>query len=151
MIIELPHVGESVTEGVIGKWLKSVGERVERYDPLVEVVTDKINMEMPSPVTGTLTAILVEEGATIPMGTPIAEMDAEDSGRAKEAPPAQPQSGARGCPAPAPRKDRRSSERHRPRRPNRIRRSHIRGQARRDVKAAPRTQTLLARRSQARR
>ena len=78
MIIELPHVGESVTEGVIGKWLKSVGDRVERYDPLVEVVTDKVNMEMPSPATGTLTAILVEEGATIPMGTPIAEMDAED-------------------------------------------------------------------------
>ena len=77
MIIELPHVGESVTEGVIGKWLKSVGDRVERYDPLVEVVTDKVNMEMPSPATGTLTAILVEEGATIPMGTPIAEMDAE--------------------------------------------------------------------------
>ena len=77
MIIELPHVGESVTEGVIGKWLKSVGERVERFDPLVEVVTDKVNMEMPSPVTGTLTAILVEEGATIPMGTPIAEMEAE--------------------------------------------------------------------------
>ena len=79
MIIQLPHVGESVTEGVIGKWLKSVGDRVERYDPLVEVVTDKVNMEMPSPATGTLTAILVEEGATIPMGTPIAEMDAEDA------------------------------------------------------------------------
>ena len=58
MIIELPQVGESVTEGVIGKWLKSVGDRVERFDPLVEVVTDKVNMEMPSPVTGTLTAVL---------------------------------------------------------------------------------------------
>ena len=87
MIIELPHVGESVTEGVIGKWLKSVGDRVERYDPLVEVVTDKVNMEMPSPVTGTLTAILVEEGATIPMGTPIAEMDAEGGEPAPATPP----------------------------------------------------------------
>ena len=77
MIIELPHVGESVTEGVIGKWLKSVGDRVERFDPLVEVVTDKVNMEMPSPVTGTLTAVLVGEGETIPMGTPIAEVDVE--------------------------------------------------------------------------
>ena len=92
MIIELPHVGESVTEGVIGKWLKSVGDRVERYDPLVEVVTDKVNMEMPSPVTGTLTAILVEEGATIPMGTPIAEMDAEGGEPAPAAPPAQTES-----------------------------------------------------------
>ena len=89
MIIELPHVGESVTEGVIGKWLKSVGDRVERYDPLVEVVTDKVNMEMPSPATGTLTAILVEEGATIPMGTPIAEMDAEDATPSPQ-PPAHP-------------------------------------------------------------
>ncbi len=87
MIIELPHVGESVTEGVIGKWLKSVGDRVERYDPLVEVVTDKVNMEMPSPFTGTLTAILVEEGATIPMGAPIAEMDAEDGEPTPSAPP----------------------------------------------------------------
>lgn len=88
MIIELPHVGESVTEGVIGRWLKSVGDRVERYDPLVEVVTDKVNMEMPSPATGTLTAILVEEGATIPMGTPIAEMDAEDGESTPATPPA---------------------------------------------------------------
>ena len=77
MIIELPQVGESVTEGVIGKWLKSVGDRVERFDPLVEVVTDKVNMEMPSPVTGTLTALLVDEGETIPMGTPIAEVAVE--------------------------------------------------------------------------
>ncbi len=92
MIIELPHVGESVTEGVIGKWLKSVGDRVERYDPLVEVVTDKVNMEMPSPATGTLTAILVEEGATIPMGTPIAEMDAEDGEPTATAPPTQTES-----------------------------------------------------------
>ena len=89
MIIELPHVGESVTEGVIGKWLKSVGDRVERYDPLVEVVTDKVNMEMPSPATGTLTAILVEEGATIPMGAPIAEMDAEGGEPTPEMPPNQ--------------------------------------------------------------
>ena len=88
MIIELPQVGESVTEGVIGKWLKSVGDRVERFDPLVEVITDKVNMEMPSPVAGTLSAILAEEGATVPMGAPIAEMDSEgeqaDSGAAAE-------------------------------------------------------------------
>ena len=77
MRIELPHVGESVTEGVIGKWLKQVGDSVEKYDPLVEVVTDKVNMEIPAPATGTLTSILVEEGATVPMGEPIAEMAVE--------------------------------------------------------------------------
>ena len=89
MIIELPQVGESVTEGVIGKWLKSVGDRVERFDPLVEVVTDKVNMEMPSPVTGILTALLVDEGATIPMGTPIAEVAVEGES-ANEAPQIEP-------------------------------------------------------------
>ena len=77
MRIELPHVGESVTEGVIGKWLKQVGDSVEKYDPLVEVVTDKVNMEVPAPATGILTSILVEEGATVPMGEAIAEMAVE--------------------------------------------------------------------------
>ena len=82
MIIELPQVGESVTEGVIGRWLKSPGERVERFDPLVEVVTDKVNMEMPSPVSGTLTSIIAAEGETVPMGAPIAEMDVEGEAEA---------------------------------------------------------------------
>ncbi|MCH7801300.1 MAG: 2-oxo acid dehydrogenase subunit E2 [Chloroflexi bacterium] len=77
MKIELPQVGESVTEGVIGKWLKTVGERVEKFDPLVEVVTDKVNMEMPSPVSGTLTAIIAQEGETVPMGGLIAEIEVE--------------------------------------------------------------------------
>ena len=89
MRIELPHVGESVTEGVIGKWLKQVGDSVEKYDPLVEVVTDKVNMEVPAPATGTLTSILVEEGATVPMGEPIAEMAVEGGeDDAAEEPPA---------------------------------------------------------------
>ena len=77
MKIELPQVGESVTEGIIGKWLIKVGDRVEKYDPLVEVVTDKVDMEMPSPVSGVLTAILAEEGQTIPMGVVIAEIQVE--------------------------------------------------------------------------
>ena len=77
MKIELPHVGESVTEGIIGKWLKQVGDKVEKYDPLVEVVTDKVEMEMPSPATGVLTSILAEEGQTVPMGTVIAEIEVE--------------------------------------------------------------------------
>ena len=77
--IELPQVGESVVEGIIEKWLKKPGDQVEKYDPLVEVVTDKVNMEMPAPFTGTLTRILAEEGATIPVGGVIAEMDTEDA------------------------------------------------------------------------
>ena len=76
--IELPQVGESVVEGTIGKWLKKPGDRVERYEPLVEVVTDKVTMEVPSPVDGSLVKILAEEGETIPMGAPIAEVETAD-------------------------------------------------------------------------
>lgn len=92
--IELPHVGESVVEGTIGKWLKKPGDRIERYEPLVEVVTDKVTMEVPSPVDGYLVKILAEEGETIPMGAPIAEVETADSPAAQPAhsdtaPPAQ--------------------------------------------------------------
>ncbi len=76
--IELPQVGESVTEGVIGKWLVEPGQHVEKYDPLVEVVTDKVSMEAPSPYTGVFVRALAEEGETVPMGQPICEMEVED-------------------------------------------------------------------------
>ena len=76
--IELPHVGESVTEAVIGKWLKAPGDQIEKYDPLVEVVTDKVNMDVPSPASGTLTKIIAIEGETVAMGAVIAEMETVD-------------------------------------------------------------------------
>ena len=79
LIIELPHVGESVVEGTIGKWLKKPGDQIQRYDPLVEIVTDKVTMEMPSPVSGVLSRIIAEEGQTIPMGAPIAEFETDES------------------------------------------------------------------------
>ena len=77
--IDLPHVGESVIEGIIGKWLKQPGDKLERYDPLVEVVTDKVTMEVPSPVNGVLSRILAKEGETVPMGAPIAEIETEEA------------------------------------------------------------------------
>ena len=77
--IELPHVGESVVEGTIGKWLKQPGDNIRRFEPLVEVVTDKVTMEVPSPVGGSLLKILAQEGETIPMGAPIAEVDSPDT------------------------------------------------------------------------
>ena len=79
MIIELPQVGESVTEGTIVQWLKQVGDSVERYDPLVEVLTDKVSMEVPSPVAGVITELLAEEGQTLSMGAPIASIETEDA------------------------------------------------------------------------
>ena len=78
MKIELPHVGESVTEAIIGKWLKQAGDRVEKYDPLVEVVTDKVTMEIPSPEAGLLICIMVQEGEIVPMGSIIASMEVDN-------------------------------------------------------------------------
>ena len=77
MIIELPQVGESVTEGTITQWIKQVGDRVEKYDVIAEVLTDKVSMELPAPTAGVLTEILVEEGQTVPMGAPIAAIRTE--------------------------------------------------------------------------
>ena len=77
--IELPHVGESVVEGTIGKWLKQPGDAVKRYEPLVEIITDKVTMEVPSPVDGSLVRLLAEEGETLPMGAPIAEVATANS------------------------------------------------------------------------
>ena len=96
--IELPHVGESVVEGTIGKWLKQPGDKIERYEPLVEVVTDKVTMEVPSPVDGLLLRILAEEGETVPMGAPIAEIETAGVPTAMVPPPARESS----APAPAP-------------------------------------------------
>jgi 2-oxoisovalerate dehydrogenase E2 component (dihydrolipoyl transacylase) len=64
--VTMPQLGEGVEQGTIGKWLKAVGDHVRIGDPLVEVVTDKVNAEVPSPFEGTLTQILVAEGDTIP-------------------------------------------------------------------------------------
>ncbi len=75
--IELPQVGESVTEAVIGKWLKQPGDAIEKFDALVEVVTDKVSMEFPAPHTGTLKSIVAAEGDTVPMGAVIAEMEVD--------------------------------------------------------------------------
>lgn len=89
-VVELPQVGESVTEGIISRWLKRPGDQVERYEPLVEVVTDKVTMEVPSPVRGKLVRLIVQEGETVPMGAPIAEMEAADGASPPPSGPRQP-------------------------------------------------------------
>src|SRR5947209_3550601 len=76
--LKMPKLGESVTEGTIGKWLKQPGEKVNKYDLLVEVQTDKVNTEIPSPVTGTLKEVKVQEGQTVPIGTLLAVFDTAD-------------------------------------------------------------------------
>ncbi|HEY2887679.1 MAG TPA: biotin/lipoyl-containing protein, partial [Candidatus Limnocylindrales bacterium] len=73
--VTMPQLGESVAEGTIGKWLKQPGDHVDKYEPLLEVITDKVNAEVPSPFEGTLKEILVEEGATVPNNAEIAVID----------------------------------------------------------------------------
>ena len=68
----LPQLGETVTEGTITQWFKAVGDTVAEDEPLFEVSTDKVDTEVPSPVSGTLTEIRVEEGDTVEVGTVIA-------------------------------------------------------------------------------
>ncbi len=69
--ITMPQLGESVAEGTIGKWLKAQGERIERDEPLVEIITDKVNAEIPSPVAGVIERIVVPEGQTVPVGAEL--------------------------------------------------------------------------------
>lgn len=71
----MPQLGETVTEGTVAQWLKKVGDTVEKYEAFVEVSTDKVNAEVPSPVTGTIREMLVKEGETVPTGAPIAIID----------------------------------------------------------------------------
>lgn len=75
--VTMPQLGESVTEGTVGAWLKKVGDRIERDEPLVEVITDKVTAEVPSPVEGVVTEIVVAAGQTVPVGQVIAVIETE--------------------------------------------------------------------------
>ena len=83
--ITMPALGESVTEGTITRWLKSEGDEVAVDEPLLEVSTDKVDTEVPSPVAGTLTKILVQEDETVPVGAELAIVGGE-AGGSKQAP-----------------------------------------------------------------
>ena len=88
--ISMPELGESVTEGTITTWLKEVGDTVEVDEPLLEVSTDKVDTEIPSPVAGTLVEILAEEDDTVEVGEVIARIgDADAKPAEKEAPKAE--------------------------------------------------------------
>ena len=83
--VTMPQLGESVAEGTIGKWLKKPGDHVDKYEPLLEVITDKVNAEVPSPFAGTLKEILVEEGETVPNNAEIAVIEEAGGSEASEA------------------------------------------------------------------
>ena len=76
--IQMPQLGETIVEGTILKWLKQEGEHIDVDEPLFELSTDKVDTEVPSPVSGTVTKILVAEGTTVAVGTALAEVDSGD-------------------------------------------------------------------------
>jgi len=95
--IKMPQLGESVTEGTVEKWLKREGEFVKRDEPIVEVVTDKVNAEIPSPFEGTLVKIDAGEGQVVRVGAVIAQIETTAAAAAAAPAPATPKA----APAPA--------------------------------------------------
>src|SRR5215813_644177 len=81
--IKMPQLGESVTEGTVDRWLKKEGDLVKRDEPIVEVVTDKVNAEIPSPFEGRLVKIAVAEGETVLVGAVIAQIETAAGGAAQ--------------------------------------------------------------------
>src|SRR5258706_4003863 len=101
--IVVPQLGEGVAEGAVSKWLKAVGDWVRKEEPLVEIQTDKINVEIPSPAEGVLEKIVVAEGTTVLVGTEIAVLaGAGEAARPAATAAAVPASAAKPAPAPGP-------------------------------------------------
>src|SRR3954471_10943962 len=98
--VTLPALGESVTEGTVTRWLKAEGERVEADEPLLEVSTDKVDTEIPSPAAGVLASIKVAEDETVEVGAELAVID--DGTGAPAAAPAPPARGPPPAAAPPP-------------------------------------------------
>ncbi|HVW90795.1 MAG TPA: biotin/lipoyl-containing protein, partial [Gaiellaceae bacterium] len=88
--VVMPQMGVSVSEGTITKWLKQVGDTVEADETLLEISTDKVDTEVPSPATGVVSEILVQEGETVAVGTVLARLGGEGGGTAPAAPAPEP-------------------------------------------------------------
>src|SRR3972149_7029628 len=71
----MPEVGETVTEGTIERWLKKPGDHVDKYEPIVEINTDKVDVELPSPVSGTVSELLAQEGEVVAVGAALAVIE----------------------------------------------------------------------------
>src|ERR671924_1080705 len=88
--VVMPQMGVSVSEGTITKWLKQEGEEIQADEPLLEISTDKVDTEVPSPGTGVVSQILVKEGETVEVGTKLAVIGGEAGSAEAEAPPPEP-------------------------------------------------------------
>src|ERR671928_1650416 len=117
--VVMPQMGVSVSEGTITRWTKSVGDRIEADETIVEISTDKVDTEVPSPASGVVRELLADEGDTVPVNTRIAVIDTDGGGGggeaaapeqpaaqaappAAEAPPEAPATATPASPAPAP-------------------------------------------------
>src|SRR3954469_16399382 len=87
--VTMPQLGESVVEGTVVRWIVQLGQKVERDGPLVEVATDKANTEVPSPSAGVLVEVLAKEGAVVPVGAPLCQIDEAAQAQAVSKPPPQ--------------------------------------------------------------
>ena len=108
--VPMPQMGESIAEGTVSKWLKQLGEAVERDEPILEISTDKVDAEIPAPASGTLVEISVAEGETVEVGTIVAFIDPDGAAASVAAPAAAaapeaavPEAAAPAAEAPAPR------------------------------------------------
>ncbi|MDU1224893.1 2-oxoglutarate dehydrogenase, E2 component, dihydrolipoamide succinyltransferase [Varibaculum cambriense] len=100
--VEMPALGESVTEGTVSRWLKKVGDKVEVDEPLLEVSTDKVDSEVPSPIAGVVTEILVQEDETVDVGTVLCRVGDGAAAPAETSAPAAPEASAASAASAAP-------------------------------------------------
>ena len=100
--VTMPEVAETIVEGTIARWLKHPGDPVERYESIAEIVTDKVTLELPSPAAGFMGELLVAEGETVTVGTPIAILQAESDVDSTSRPAPDTQASAENGAAPAP-------------------------------------------------
>ena len=99
--VTMPEVAETIVEGTIAKWLKQPGDPVERYESIAEIVTDKVTLELPSPATGIMGELLVAEGETVTIDTPIAIIHSDVPLESPD-PIAAPEPASTETPAPSP-------------------------------------------------
>src|SRR5213593_2387394 len=110
--VVMPQMGESIAEGTIVRWIKKVGEKVDRDEPLFEISTDKVDAEIPSPEAGVISEIRVKEGETVPVNSVVAVIGAATEAKAPAPPaaaqtgPAPPPASRTPAPEPAPREER---------------------------------------------
>src|ERR1044071_8764220 len=107
--VVMPQMGESIAEGTIVRWIKKVGDKIDRDEPLFEISTDKVDAEIPSPVAGVISEIRVKEGETVPVNSIVAVIGSAAAPATKEPPvtsakaadPPAASAQADGSPAPA--------------------------------------------------